>query len=98
MFDIGLGEMIVLGAIALIAIGPKQLPEVARTVGRMLNEFRRATGEISRSFDHHRHQAPARVQEPASVEPDHANSKTEQLSFDIGSTASGAAERKEPQE
>lgn len=50
MFDIGFGEMIMLAVIALIAIGPKQLPAVARTVGRMLNEFKRATSDFSRQF------------------------------------------------
>lgn len=54
MFDIGFGEMLVLAAIALIAIGPKQLPEVARTVGRMLNEFKRATGDLTKNFTDHR--------------------------------------------
>ncbi len=38
MFDIGFSEMLLLAAIALIAIGPKQLPEVARTVGRLIND------------------------------------------------------------
>ncbi len=47
MFDIGLGEMILLAAIALIAIGPKQLPEVARTVGKVLNELKKAMGEVT---------------------------------------------------
>jgi Sec-independent protein translocase protein TatA len=46
MFGFGLGHLILVGAIALIAIGPKQLPEVARTVGRLLNEFRRLTDEL----------------------------------------------------
>lgn len=50
MFNMGLGEMIFFGAIALIIIGPKQLPEVARVVGRMLNEFKRATGDITSSL------------------------------------------------
>lgn len=50
MFDIGFGEMILLATIALIAIGPKQLPEVARVIGRMLNEFKRATGDLTRSI------------------------------------------------
>jgi sec-independent protein translocase protein TatB len=50
MFDIGFGEMIVIAAIALIAIGPKQLPEVARTIGRLLNELRRATGDLTKNF------------------------------------------------
>ena len=50
MFDIGFGEMMLLGSIALIAIGPKQLPEVARTVGRLLNEVRRASGEFTKTI------------------------------------------------
>ena len=50
MFDIGFGEMMLLGSIALIAIGPKQLPEVARTVGRLLNEVRRASGEFTKTL------------------------------------------------
>jgi sec-independent protein translocase protein TatB len=50
MFDIGFSEMIMLAAIALVAIGPKQLPEVARTVGRMINEFKRASGDFTRTL------------------------------------------------
>lgn len=47
MFDIGFGEMILLAAIALIAIGPKQLPEVARAVGKLIGEFKRTIGDVS---------------------------------------------------
>jgi Tat protein translocase TatB subunit len=47
MFDIGFGEMIMLAAIALIAIGPKQLPEVARTVGKLLAEVKKAIGDVT---------------------------------------------------
>jgi Tat protein translocase TatB subunit len=50
MFNMGFTEIIVLSVIALLVIGPKQLPEVARVVGRMLNEFKRATGDISSSL------------------------------------------------
>ena len=50
MFNLGFGEMILLAAIALIFIGPKQLPEIARVVGRMLNEFKRATDDLTGSF------------------------------------------------
>ncbi|MES2964614.1 MAG: twin-arginine translocase TatA/TatE family subunit [Bdellovibrionota bacterium] len=49
MFDIGFSEMLLLAAIALIAIGPKQLPEVARTVGRLLNDLKRATGDLTKT-------------------------------------------------
>ncbi len=44
----GFTELVVVGIVALIFIGPKQLPEVARVVARLLNEFRRATGDISK--------------------------------------------------
>ncbi len=47
MFDIGFGEMILLAAIALIAIGPKQLPEVARAVGKLLGEVKKTVGEVT---------------------------------------------------
>lgn len=43
----GFTEMLVLGVIALLVIGPKQLPEVARVVGRTLNELKRATGDFT---------------------------------------------------
>lgn len=42
--------MVVLGVIALLVIGPKQLPELARTLGRIINDFKRATGDLGSSF------------------------------------------------
>ncbi len=48
MFDFGLGEMMLLGSIALIAIGPKQLPEVAKTVGKFVGELKRYTGDLTK--------------------------------------------------
>lgn len=50
MFGIGMTEMIVIAVIALIFIGPDQIPEVARTVGRFLNDLRRSTDDIKRQF------------------------------------------------
>lgn len=50
MFNMGFMEMLVLGVVALLVIGPKQLPEVARVVGRMLNEFKRASGDLTSSL------------------------------------------------
>jgi len=42
----GLTEMLIIGAIALIVIGPTKLPGVARAIGRGLTEFRKATNEF----------------------------------------------------
>jgi len=51
MFGFSMGEILLLGAIALIAIGPKQLPEVARTIGKLLNELRRMSVEVQRAMN-----------------------------------------------
>jgi Tat protein translocase TatB subunit len=47
MLDFGFGELLLLGAIALIALGPKQLPEVARLVGRFIKDMRRVAAEFA---------------------------------------------------
>lgn len=44
-------ELILIGVIAVIVIGPKQLPEVARALGKGYAEFRRAFDEMKRSVD-----------------------------------------------
>ena len=49
MFDIGLSELLIILVVALIALGPKRLPEMARALGRGLAEFRRASEDIRRS-------------------------------------------------
>lgn len=41
MFDFSFGELVVVGAVALVVIGPERLPAVARTVGAMVGRFQR---------------------------------------------------------
>jgi TatA/E family protein of Tat protein translocase len=69
MFGIGMTELIVILAIALVVLGPKKLPEIARSLGRGLAEFRRASSEMRREFldvsDESRPLSPAAPAPPA---------------------------------
>jgi len=51
MFGIGMPEMLLILAIALIVIGPKKLPDLAKSLGRAFGEFKRATSELKQSID-----------------------------------------------
>ena len=46
MFDVGFSELIVIGLVALVVIGPQRLPTVARTVGHLLGRLQRYVGEV----------------------------------------------------
>src|SRR5260221_11266314 len=46
MFDIGFSELLVIGVVALIVIGPQKLPRVARTVGHLLGRMQRYVSDV----------------------------------------------------
>jgi len=49
-FDISAGELIVILLAAFIIFGPSKIPEIARKIGRGMNEIRRASDEIKREI------------------------------------------------
>jgi len=51
MFGIGMPELLIIFVIALIFIGPKKLPDLARALGKGMAEFRKATSEIKSNLD-----------------------------------------------
>jgi sec-independent protein translocase protein TatA len=75
---IGMPELIVIMVIALIIFGPRKLPELGRSLGRSLNEFKRASNELKHTLDEEirveeqrstdRQQAPEPARPPAVVE------------------------------
>ena len=80
MFNIGMPELLVILAMALIMLGPKRLPEIARALGKAMAEFRKATSGISQELENARamledegrkasEPAPNRIATPASTEP-----------------------------
>jgi TatA/E family protein of Tat protein translocase len=50
MFGIGMPELLLILGLALIVLGPKKLPELAKALGKGLAEFRRATDELKGEF------------------------------------------------
>ncbi|MEM9879079.1 MAG: Sec-independent protein translocase protein TatB [Pseudomonadota bacterium] len=51
MFDLGMSEMAVLGAVALIVVGPKDLPKLARSIGQIYSKMRNLAGEFRGALD-----------------------------------------------
>jgi TatA/E family protein of Tat protein translocase len=51
MGSIGFPEMLVILVVALIIFGPRKLPELGRSLGRSINEFKRASNELRSTLD-----------------------------------------------
>ena len=50
MFGIGMPELLIILVVALLVLGPRKLPEVARSLGRGIGEFRRASTDLRNSL------------------------------------------------
>ena len=51
MFDIGFSELLVIALVGLVVLGPKRLPEVARTVGQWVAKVRRFVADVKQDID-----------------------------------------------
>ncbi len=50
MFGIGMPELILIAVVALIVLGPKKLPDLAKSMGKAMREFKKATSELKETF------------------------------------------------
>jgi len=73
MGPIGVPELIILLVVALIVFGPRKLPELGKSLGRSLAEFKRASNELRNTLDDEiraeERKAPPAPPEPTSTDP-----------------------------
>ncbi len=51
MFGLGLPEIVIILVVALLVVGPSKLPDLARSLGKAFNEFRRMADEVKETFE-----------------------------------------------
>ena len=51
MFDIGWSEILVIAVVAIVVVGPKELPKMLRTFGKTMGTVRRTANDFKRQFD-----------------------------------------------
>ncbi len=67
--SLGLPEILFILVLALLVFGPKRLPQVGRTLGKALGEFRRATTDLKRSIDDELRAEPSSTDRPPETVP-----------------------------
>ena len=70
--SIGMPELIIILTLALIIFGPRKLPELGRSLGKSLGEFKRASNELRNTLDEEiriEEERSQRVAKPAAPEP-----------------------------
>lgn len=65
--NLGIWEMLIIGLLVLIVFGPRRLPEIARSMGKALREFKRGVNEIQRELEEA--ERGARLREPSGPGP-----------------------------
>ncbi|MGE5753874.1 MAG: twin-arginine translocase TatA/TatE family subunit [Deltaproteobacteria bacterium] len=69
MFGIGFQEMILILVVVLIFFGPKRLPDLAKSLGKGLAEFKKASEEVKKGIDEAMKEEPAKEETPPEAAP-----------------------------
>jgi len=80
MFGLGIPELMVIFVIALVVFGPKRLPDLGRSVGRAMSEFKKASQEFQDSVKEEMKEVEktAQVEELKTIGPEFTNVGREQ--------------------
>jgi sec-independent protein translocase protein TatB len=91
MFDIGFSELLVIALVGLIVLGPKRLPEVARTLGQWVARVRRFVADVKQDIDRELQQAELAELRNLKRELDETRQVMERTSGDLINQANIAA-------
>lgn len=103
MFGIGMPELLLILAVALIVIGPKKLPDLARAIGRGFAEFKKATDELKNTLHEESRTSEVREQlvnnpqfKPAATTTPASSTKNGPDDQDVASSAQQVADHQQP--
>jgi len=68
MFGIGFQEMLIILVVVLIFFGPKRLPDLAKSLGKGIAEFKKASEEVRKGIDDAMKEEPAKAEDTAKLE------------------------------
>jgi TatA/E family protein of Tat protein translocase len=77
MFGLGVPELMLIFIIALVLFGPKRLPEIGRTLGKAMGEFKKATDELKNTVEREVRMEELRQISPSMSTPVETVSRTE---------------------
>jgi TatA/E family protein of Tat protein translocase len=77
--SLGVPELMLILAVALIVFGPRKLPEIGRTLGKALGEFRKATDDLKSTLEREVRMEELRTIAPAMMTPVESVSRSEPL-------------------
>jgi sec-independent protein translocase protein TatB len=92
MFNIGPGELVVIGVLALLLLGPDKLPELARGLGKALREFRKHTDDVRGMVEREFYKMDQDVLQDASKKEPPSVSAVSASRFGTASTETAEAE------
>jgi TatA/E family protein of Tat protein translocase len=77
--SLGVPELLLILAVALIVFGPRKLPEIGRTLGKALGEFRKATDDLKNTLEREVRMEELKTIAPSLMTPVESVSRTEPL-------------------
>jgi sec-independent protein translocase protein TatB len=103
MFDIGFSELLVIGIVALIVIGPEKLPRVARTIGHLAGRLQRYVSDVKADINREIELEELRkmrdsMQQAASDINSSVSAELQQTEQELNRTVESVVETKPPEE